>query len=159
MTQLTWRRIVLIVAITGAAGWIASRFALSRGSTPLRVPWSVTVVCLILAAVALAFAWSVRQYKQGKRPGLSGIRAARTVALAQASAYAGAVIAGVYGGYALALADMWGHGPRRETAISALIAVAGGLLLLAAGVVSEHWCKTDRRDDDPTDGGSTAAAN
>lgn len=149
MTHLTWQRIVLIVAVSGAAGWAVTRVLLGRGYTPLAVPWTVVLVCLVLAAATVVFAWAVRQYKLGKKPSLSGIRAARTVALAQASAYAGAVVAGVYGGYAIALLDMWGHAPRRETAISALVAVGGGLVLLAAGAVAEHWCKTDRHDDDP----------
>jgi mannose/fructose/N-acetylgalactosamine-specific phosphotransferase system component IIC len=159
VTHLTWRHIVPIVAVAGAAGWIVTRVALSRGATPQAVPWTVAVVCVVLAVAALILAWAVREYKQGKKPDLSGIRAARTAAFAQASAYAGAVVAGVYGGYAGALADMWGHAPRRETAISALIAVLGGLLLLTAGIVAEHWCKTDPRDDENDHGGSAAHAS
>lgn len=169
MSHLTWRRLLLAFVAVGAAGWIITRVALSRGLTPLSVPWTVTVVCLVMAVAALALAWAVRQYKNGKRPNLSGIRAARTVAFAQASAYAGAVVAGVYGGYALALADMWEHAPRRETATSALVAVLGGLLLLTAGIVAEHWCKTDPHDSaksgtdtnrrDPGRGDSPARAN
>lgn len=163
MTHLTWRRIVLVIAVSGAAGWIVTRVALSRGTTPQSVPWTVVLVCLVLAAAAIVLAWAVRQYKHGNKPNLSGIRAARTVAFAQASAYAGAVVAGVYGGYAAGLADMWSHAPRRDTAITALIAVAGGLILLTAGIVAEHWCKTDRHDDDSRDddshGGSPARAS
>ncbi|WP_062213417.1 DUF3180 domain-containing protein [Demequina oxidasica] len=152
MTHLTWRRLVLVLLVAGAAGWIVTRIAVSRGSTPLSVPWTVAVVCVIVAGASLALAWAVRQYKRGNRPDLSGIRAARTVAFAQASAYAGAAVAGVYGGYAIALLDFWEHAPRRETAISALIAMLGGLILLGAGVVAEHWCKTDRHNDDSGSG-------
>ncbi|WP_430868354.1 DUF3180 domain-containing protein [Demequina aurantiaca] len=158
MTHLTWRRIVLVMAGVGAVAWIAARIGLSRGATPVSVPWTVAVVCLALAGVALVLAWAVRQYKRGKRPNLSGLRAARTAAFAQASAYAGAVVAGVYGGYAAALVDMWAHAPRRETAISALIAVLGGLALLGAGVLAEHWCKTDPSDDDGPDNDARGAS-
>lgn len=159
MTHLNWRRIGLVVVVAGLAGWLISRVAVSRGATPLGVPWTVELVCVVAATAALVLAWAVRQYKHGSRPNLDGLRAARTVVFAQACAYAGAAVAGVYGGYAISLLDSWQHAPRRETAISALIAVLGGLILLTAGVIAEHWCKTDPRDDDPDQGGTAASAH
>lgn len=114
----------------------------------MAVPWSVPLVCMVAGALALGSAWAVRQYVAGKRPSLDPLRAARTVVYAQACAYAGSVLGGSYGGYALAVAVEWGHAPRRAVALSALLAMAVGLLLVAAGWVAERWCRTDGTDGD-----------
>lgn len=158
MTHLQRRTIGLVFGAAGLAGWLITRVALSRGATPLAVPWTVELVCLAAAGAALVMAWAVRQYKRGKKPELSGLRAARTVVFAQASAYAGAAVAGVYGGYAIAMLDSWEHAPRRDTAISALFAALSGVILLIAGFVAEHWCKTDQSDDDDDSSGREAAS-
>lgn len=159
MAHLTWKRLGLVGVISGLAGWLVARLALSRGGTPLAVPWTVEFVCVAAGVTALVMAWSVRQYKRGKRPELSGLRAARTVVFAQASAFAGAAVAGAYGGYALALADTWQHAPRRETAITAILAAVAGLVLLVCGLIAEHWCKTDRHDDEDDHGSSPVPAH
>ena len=65
--------------------------------------------------------------------------------LAQASAYAGALLGGMYGGYGLVLLRDWSHAPRREAAIAAGLAALGGLVMLVAGVVAEWWCRIGRR--------------
>jgi H+/Cl- antiporter ClcA len=156
VAHLSWRRLALVGAVAALAGWLITRIVVSRGATPLAVPWTVGLVCLIASATALVLAWSVRQYKRGNRPSLSGLNAARIAVFSQACAYAGAAVAGAYGGYAIALLDTWEHAPRRETAVSAMIAALAGLILLVAGVIAEHWCRTDRRDDD-ADRGATAS--
>lgn len=148
MTPLTWQRLALLVALTAAPAWLATRVAAANGFTPSPIPASVFVVSLAGAAFALVSAWGVRQYVRGKRPGLQPLRAARTAVFAQAAAYAGAILTGVHGGYALGIAQEWEHGPRREVAVTALVAAIGGLLLLAAGWIAERWCRVDGDDDD-----------
>ena len=149
MERITWQRLALIAVITLALGWLITRVALNGGYTPSPVPWTVPLVSVFGGVLALVFAWPVRQYQSGKRPGLDGLRAARAAVFAQACAYAGALLAGGFGGYALGVAAEWSHTPRREVAISALVAVLGGLLLLAGGLVAEHWCRT-KPPEDPT---------
>ena len=88
----------------------------SRGALPPNVPWLVVVVELGIAAVVFVLGWQVRQYLQGKRPDLDALRAARTVVLAKASCYTGALLAGWYGGHVLTLltgTDEPGTGGRR----------------------------------------------
>lgn len=146
MTPLSKTRLAIIAVVMAAVAWGITRLGLAAGRSPLAVPWTVVVVAGAGAALALAFGWSVRQYRAGHNPGLSAMRAARTAVFAQACAYTGSIIAGAFGGYALALALEWSHAPRREVAISALVAVAGGLVLAVAGLVAEHWCKHDGGD-------------
>jgi hypothetical protein len=109
------------------------------------------------AALALRLGWRVKQFREGKRPGLDPIQAARAAMFGQASAYAGAALAGAYLGYALALLPDWAHEPRREVIISALIAVAAAVVLCTAGWLAERWCATDGGDATPPGASASAA--
>lgn len=148
MSPLSWPRLTLLAGVMGAVAWVLTRVLVGSGRSPLAVPWTVLVVAAAGAALALALGWSVRQYRKGKNPGLSAIRAARTAVYAQACAYAGAITAGAYAGYGFAIALEWSHGPRRDVAVSGLVAAAGGVALVVAGLVAEHWCRADDGDDD-----------
>ena len=147
MNPLSWSRLALIGAVMAAVAWGLTRLLVTSGHTPLAVPWTVLLVAFAGGVLALGFGWSVRQYRKGRNPGLSPLRAARTVVYAQACAYAGVIIAGGYGGYGLALSLEWSHAPRRDVAISAFLAALGGLALAVAGAVAEHWCRDDSHDE------------
>ncbi|WP_159448796.1 DUF3180 domain-containing protein [Demequina sp. NBRC 110053] len=141
MQQLTWQKLAGVGLAALVLAWLVTDQIERRGATPLPVPWSFDVVCLAAGALALWLGWQVRQYLRGKRPSLDGLRAARTVAYAQACAYVGAIIAGACGGYALGLLESWGHGPRRDVIISGLIAAACAVGMMVAGIVVERWCR------------------
>lgn len=151
MRPLRWRTLVIIVAVSFGLAALATWSSLRGGGTPVEVPWTTLPVALAASAVVLGMAWSVRQYKKGKRRRLDPQRAVRTVLLAQASAYAGALLAGVYGGYGLMLVPDWSHLPRRDIAIAAGLSALGGLFMLAAGAMGEWWCRIgpDDQDDGP----------
>lgn len=148
MAPLSWQRLTLVGLVSLTLVWLIGAGLDSSGTTPPHVPWSATAIPLVAAACALWFGWQVRRFLTGKKPNLSALRAARTAVFAQACAYAGAVLTGAYGGYALSLLDDWSHGPRREVIISALIAAGAALILVVAGLVAEHWCKHSDDDDD-----------
>jgi predicted NAD/FAD-binding protein len=95
-------------------------------------------------------AWPIRQLKRGKRGRIDPTRAVRTAMLSQASAYAGALLGGMYGGFALVLLRDWSHAPRREAAIAAGLAALGGLIMLVAGVVAVWWCRIPDGGEDET---------
>lgn len=154
MSYLTWQRLTLVGVSTLGLGWLVTRAMVGAGATPASVPWTVHVVAVAAAAVALWLGWQVRAYLKGNKPDLDGLRAARTAVYAQACAYVGAILIGAYGGYAIGLADMWGHDPRREVIVSALLASASALVLLTAGVIAENWCRNDRGSNDPSVGTS-----
>ena len=142
MEHLSWQRLSIIAGVTLALGWLLTRVAIGNGYTPTGVPWTLPGICVVGGVLSLVFAWPVRQYQHGNRPSLDGLRAARAAVFAQACAYAGALMASGLVGYALGVAGEWEHGPRREVAISALIAALGGLALLVCGAIAEHWCRT-----------------
>src|SRR5665811_1857646 len=84
-------RLLLVAVVTAAAAAAVLRLAESRGATLLPVPTFAWLVVLLIAAVVAVLAWTVRQYTRGKRPEIDLIMAARTVVLATASAYTGAL--------------------------------------------------------------------
>lgn len=155
MAPLSWTRLGLAGAVSAALAWVLTRLMVGGGVTPLAVPWTVLAVSLAGAGIAVALGWSVRQYRKGRNPGLSPLRAARIVVYSQACAFAGAILSGGLGGYALALE--WNHAPRRAVAISALVAAFGALLLLVAGVIAERWCRIDDDEDQARPGRADGA--
>ncbi|MDN4484211.1 DUF3180 domain-containing protein [Demequina lignilytica] len=148
MSPLSTSRLGITAAIMGAVAFVVSRFLIDGGHTPTAVSWVSLLVSAAVAVMILWLGWTVRQYRAGSHPGLSALRAARTAVLSQAVAYTGAIMAGGFGGYALAVGLEWGHAPRREVAISALVAMLGAIAMAGAGRVAEHWCKIGGDDED-----------
>lgn len=147
MSYLTWQRLTGVGISALVLAWLVTEAMVNTGATPAPVPWTVHVVSIGAGAIAIWLGWQVRAYLNGDKPELDGLRAARTAVYAQACAYVGAILAGAYGGYALGLAEMWGHDPRREVIVSALLGTASALLLLVAGTIAENWCRNDHDSD------------
>jgi hypothetical protein len=158
MHHLTWGSLLAVFGVSGVVAWGLGSLADNAGITPLSVPLTAPLACIVVGAVTLWLAFAVRQYLAGKRPSLDPLRAARTVVLAQASAYTGAMLGGAFLGYGLSIAADWGHEPRREAAIAAGIAAVGALALLVCGWIAERWCRIDppERDGAATAGGTLA---
>lgn len=155
MAYLTWQRLTLVGLCSVALAWLVTMVMDRGGATPTAVPWTVYGICAAAGALALVFGWQVRKFQLGDRPGLDGLRAARTAVYAQACAYAGAILAGAFGGYALGLVDQWSHGPRRDVIISALLGALAGVALVIAGAVAERWCRYNGNDNERGDGTPT----
>ena len=85
---------------------------------------------------------------RGNKADLNPIRAARSLALAQAGALTGAALIGLYAGQALGMAPDWDLQASRRL----LWGYAGGLLaalwLLVAGLLAQSWCRIPPRDRD-----------
>ena len=156
MARLTWRRLAVVALGLGIVSW-GVNLLISRSGSPLRISWSVAVALLLAAVATLGIGWEVRQYREGRRPGMSPFKAAKTAMFAQAAALTGAALIGLYGGYAAALAGDWGHLPRRTLIVTALLALLASVVLCAAGWVAERWCALDDGDDDYP-GGTTPEA-
>ncbi len=157
MSPLSWVRLTITAALMAVVAFVVSRILLGAGHTPMTVPWTALVVSVAVAGIVVWLGWTVRQYRRGDNPGLSGLRAMRIAVIAQAAAYTGALLAGGYGGYGVAVALEWAHAPRREVALSALLGLLGAAVLAVAGKLAERWCKLDGDDrDDPPAEGATA---
>ncbi|MDO8106589.1 DUF3180 domain-containing protein [Isoptericola sp. b441] len=158
MRRTPWSRLLLVAAVVAAFSAAVLHLAESRGWLLVAPPPLATVVMLGIAVVVGRLGWNVRQYVRGKRPGLDPLLAARTVVLATAAAYTGAVLTGWYTGHVLVVLGRLGHPPLRDFAISAAVAAAGAVVLAVAGVVAERWCEVPPSDDDnPPDGVSAGS--
>ncbi|WP_149203748.1 DUF3180 domain-containing protein [Actinotalea subterranea] len=159
MRRTPWARLLLVAAGSTVVSYGALRVAESRGATLLPVPVLSSLVVLLIAAVVLTLGWAVRQYTQGKRPGLDPILAARTVVLATASAYTGALLSGWYGGQVVLVLGDLEIAARRDVAQAAGLALLCTVALAVVGLVVERWCEVRPRDDDDGPGPGTSAAS
>src|SRR4051794_75616 len=114
-TAIGW--IVAAVLVCAAASWTVVQVMDSRGADVvgqpwLEIPWSLPVG-LLLVAVGVgvtALAWRRRLAGAPRARPVDPLAAARLVGLAKACSHVGAVLAGLYAGYALFLvpeADLW----------------------------------------------------
>ena len=142
MKKVSLALLTAITAVVGVVSWIVDAMLIGGGASPFPVPWSVAVVLIVAASAVVSFGWRVREYQQGRAAHLDPFTATRTVMLAHAAAYTGAVLLGVYGAHALALIGDWGHAPRREVIVASILAAVGSAVLAGAGLVVQRWCET-----------------
>ncbi len=155
MRRTPWARLLLVAVVAAAVSAAVLRMVESRGGTLMPVPVLAATVIGAIAAVVGVLGWNVRQYTRGKRPGMDMIIAARTVVLATASAYTGALLTGWYAAQVVVVLGDLALGPRREIAVTAGIAALAAVVLAVVGLVVERWCEVPPPDDD--EGGPSAA--
>ncbi len=142
---------ITTVLITAAAvtllSWSAGRWWVASGNAPVRVEWLVGV---LLIAMALVVLWAGRRMWRMRR-GLGHVEplvAARLLGLAQASALTGAITGGIYLGLAIVLVPDIGFAGRGMMAAQLGFAALGAALIAVAGLVVQHWCRIERKDED-----------
>ena len=135
------------------------RIVEGRGGTLLPVPPVASIAVLVIATTVGVLAWNVRQYVRGKRPGFDVLLAARTVVLASASAYTGALLFGWYAAQVLVVlaAGDLGIAGRRDVAVTAGVAALAAVVLAVVGLVAERWCEVPPPDDDEAGPGGPGA--
>ncbi|WP_406285224.1 DUF3180 domain-containing protein [Embleya sp. NBC_00896] len=150
-------RPLVLLALALAAGGVAyAGIDLwdSRG-TPPGVPVLAPIVLLCLAAIALATALSLRSRLKAQRERrvdarpVDPLTAARAVVFAKASSLVGALVVGLYGGYALYLTGFLEVSERSEQARRCAFAVGAGVLLVAASLYLERILRVPEDPDDP----------
>lgn len=151
-------RVAAVAAAALAVAYAVLRVVESRGGTLLPVPPVAWLVILAIAAVVGVLGWNVRQYARGDRPHLDALLAARTVVLATASAYTGALLTGWYGAQVLVTIGDLDVAGRRDVAVTAGIAALSAIALAVIGLVAERWCEVPPPDDDEGPGASAAGS-
>lgn len=151
MTGSRPRVLALLAALATVLGFAAVRVWESSGGRSLPLPWTAMVAMAAIAVSVLALAWPVHLWNAGRRDRpLDPLRAARAAVLAKAASHCGALVSGWYLGQALVLVSDLAIEPRRDRFVLAVVAVLSGLVVVAAGLVAEHWCRLpeDRPEDD-----------
>lgn len=115
------------------------------------VPWTAIPTVLLLAVGEAYTGWMTRA-RLARKPGTKPVEplaVARLVALAKASAYAGALFAGLFGGFVLHTASLLD----KQTPRAEFFVTGGSLLACVALVVAalflEHCCRVPGDSEDP----------
>ena len=163
MTPTRSRTLVLIAVVCAVAAWLLA--GLSYSSLP-PLPWTAVPTLLLLALVEAWAGRSIRDRlnrgRRGRRdPGrvtvarirpMPPIAIARTAALAKASAYAAAVIAGLGAGFALYVAGSLSKSIPRGDAFVALGTFVVAVALATAAIYLERSCRVPDKPDGSDEG-------
>lgn len=138
---------VVIVSLLGAgAGWLLQAFV-STLSRPAPSPELLGPVLGFAGLAVVALAWRIRRAVRATvSVRIDPDYAVRVVALAKACTYAGAIFVGAFAAFILFLATRpIVPAPQLFGSIGALV---GAAILLAGGLVAEHFCTLPPDDDD-----------
>jgi uncharacterized protein DUF3180 len=142
---------LLVTALVAAAvGWAATQLT-NRASMPTPVlPLSSMLTMGLIAVATFLLGLRVLRWRTGKgNKALNPILAARTVVLAQACAYAGAVLLGWHAGILVDQLPTIALRSNLTVIWLALAMVGGGLVMVAVGLVVERFCRIPPEDGAP----------
>lgn len=144
--------LVLVFVIAGAAGWLMAFIAAEKGwVTPVL---GTTAVLTLAGAGVLLLVLGLRIRSDRAKPiaqRINPIAAVRTLVLAQATAYAGTLLAGWHAGVLTERIPI--TGVDNPAVVQGLIQGGVGLAVLVIGLVVEAWCRVP--PDDEEDQGET----
>ncbi|AWB93582.1 DUF3180 domain-containing protein [Aeromicrobium chenweiae] len=147
--------VLLIVALLGLGligGRLTPPLIVRLDGTPPRLGWIAPLLLLAGAVVVGMFAWSTWQTLHKKHERMTADHGIKMLSLAKSSAIVGALVAGYYGGFALAYIDSLDAMLGRERFIRGLAAAGASLLLMIAGLLLERACRLPEDDDEDGDG-------
>ena len=149
MTPTRSRPLLLISLAIAVISGLALRAWSARGNELPALPWSAPGVMVLMAVAVLVVGLPVRRWTRGQRTTpLDPLRAARTVVLAKAAQYAGALLSGWYAGQAIALMATIDVGPRRSMLLRAVISMMTAVAVWVVGWLVEQFCRVRRGDED-----------
>ena len=160
--------LVLILVIGAGFGAQMLEALAARGHSLPIAGWLTTAVLLALSAVLLAYGVPMRRYllesaERREKPSYAPRRhqidlptAYRTVLLARACAYTGAVVGGLFTGQALFLL-LTGTGDPLGAVLPTAAAAVSGIVLGVLGVVVERWGKLPPDGDGPAEGAAAGS--
>ncbi|AMM30977.1 membrane protein [Sinomonas atrocyanea] len=151
--------LVLVAIVVGLLGVAANAFAM-RSSAPTPVlPISAIGSMAVIAVVTLGLGIRVLRWRTGHRSHmLDPIFAARTLVLAHACAYAGAVLLGWHGGVIADQVPLLASRAGTPAVETALLLIAGSVVMVAIGFIVERFCRIppeEGDDDGLSEGGRT----
>lgn len=137
------------LAIFGAVlGWLIQVGLAAAGLAVFVPPYSLPITLFGVGAVVIAFGWPIRQSVRGhSKRRLDPFRSMRVLLLAKASTLAGALLAGLAVGLAVYLLSRPVL-PPVQSIVAVVLAFVSAVVLVACGLVVEHWCRIPPEDDE-----------
>ncbi|MFI6908462.1 DUF3180 domain-containing protein [Nonomuraea sp. NPDC050394] len=132
--------LVGIVVVLALLTWVLVRQVYS--DLPV-IPWTAIPTVLLLAVGEAYSAWMTRARiarKPGTKP-VEPLAVARLAALAKASAYVGAVFAGIFAGFSLHTMSMLTRSTPRAEFFVATGSFLAFVVLIGAALFLEHSCR------------------
>jgi hypothetical protein len=124
------------------------------GNVP-RLSWAAAISLFLAAVFVGCWAWSTWQSLHKKHERMTADHGIKMLALAKSCAVVGALVAGVYGGFALAFVAALDSPLGKERVVRGGAAAVASLLLLIAALLLERACRLPEDDDE----GNGAAPN
>ena len=147
--EIRVQTLLLVAAAAGIVSFVVFVLLTRDGSLVPRPPTLAGVLLVLMGGLVLWLARPVRRYLQGRATTpLDPLRAARTVVLAQAAALTGSAAAGWYAGQLAVVASDLSLVANRSRIVPLLLLALAGVALAAAGLVAQHWCRVEPRDED-----------
>lgn len=157
MTELRRRSLAAIALVSLVLSWSGLRVWARFDASGPPLTWTPVLVMVVVSGAVLAAGWPVRQWTRGRRERpLNPLLAARTLVLARACAYTGALLIGWYGAQALSILPELDLPSRGDRLLVAGASVLASGLLLVAGLVVERYCRIPPDDDDRPPGAPPA---
>ena len=129
-------------------GWLWRRLAEAVGRPVPLVTWTQGLALLFVAAVLGAVAWATYRAVRESRPALEPHRLVNRLVLARACALVGALLAGLYLGYAVSWVGVETE-LRLERIARALVAAAGGAAMCVSALLLERACRVRSGGEEP----------
>ncbi|MET0449207.1 MAG: DUF3180 domain-containing protein [Aeromicrobium sp.] len=140
--------VVALLAVGIIAGRLTPPLIIRLDGTPPRLGWIAPLTLLAGAVGVGTLAWSTWQSLHRKHERMTAEHGIRMLSLAKSCAVVGALVAGYYGGFALAYLDTLDSMLGRERFIRGLAAAIASLLLLVAALLLERACRLPEDDDE-----------
>ncbi|MFD0482147.1 DUF3180 domain-containing protein [Kineococcus sp. GCM10028916] len=142
--------LVGLAVIAGVIAWSGLQIWIAGGHSEPDLMWRTTLTIGLLAVAVFGVGWPVRQWVNGEKSRrIDALRAARTAALAKAASVAGALLTGMFAGWFVHYLPTADIAARRSELLSAGADIVVSVLLLAAGLLVERWCRVP--DDEDSD--------
>lgn len=150
--------LVVLVIIGTVAGFLLQSLLAAMSQPKLRPEFVLAITLVLIGAAVVTLAVPVRRATRGNPAHrVDPFYATWVVALAQASALGGALLAGLGLGLVVELVLRSG-GPGVEAYLRVFSVLGGGTALLIGGLVAELFCMVPKDGDDDPDVGPPAPA-
>jgi len=144
-TKFSWLAILALVFC--GIGWAVNLWANRNGYPVPVLHLSSLLTMLFIVVFILVLGIRVLRWRNGKRDRpLDPILAARTLVLAQATAYAGSLLFGWHTGIFVDQLTLLDVRSSQQPTLDALAMMGGGVVMITVGLIVERFCKLPPED-------------